>query len=101
MLGYGQSDIGSSPEDWFNLVHPDDRERLRSMIDANLAGSITPIEHRYRIRHQDGSYRWMLARAEMLRDGAIVAVGRDLDDTGGRLSAALAFEGLDGVAADV
>ena len=82
MLGYEDGDIGDSPDDWFELVHPDDRERLRSMIDANLAGSITPIEHRYRIRHHDGSYRWMLARAEMLRDDAgrvYRIVGRQTD----------------------
>jgi diguanylate cyclase (GGDEF)-like protein/PAS domain S-box-containing protein len=82
MLGYQERDIGSTPDDWFELVHPDDRERLRSMMDANLAGSITPIEHRYRIRHGDGSYRWMLARAEMLRDdqGKVYRiVGRQTD----------------------
>jgi diguanylate cyclase (GGDEF)-like protein/PAS domain S-box-containing protein len=82
MAGYQDSDIGDSPDDWFELVHPDDRERLHSMIDANLAGSMTPIEHRYRIRHRDGSYRWMLARAEMLRDDAgrvYRIVGRQTD----------------------
>ncbi len=82
MLGYQDRDIGDAPDDWFELVHPDDRERLRSMIDANLAGSITPIEHRYRVRHRDGSYRWMLARAEMLRDDAgrvYRIVGRQTD----------------------
>ena len=82
MLGYKGVEIGESAEDWFELVHPDDRERLRSMIDANVAGSITPLEHRYRIRHSDGSYRWMLARAEMLRDdsGRVYRiVGRQTD----------------------
>jgi diguanylate cyclase (GGDEF)-like protein/PAS domain S-box-containing protein len=82
MLGYDHGDIGESPEDWFALVHPDDCDRLRSMIDANVAGSITPLEHRYRIRHSDGSYRWMLARAEMLRDdsGRVYRiVGRQTD----------------------
>ena len=82
MLGYEGGEIGDSAEAWFELVHPDDRERLRSMIDANVAGSITPLEHRYRIRHSDGSYRWMLARAEMLRDdsGRVYRiVGRQTD----------------------
>ncbi|HOC44402.1 MAG TPA: EAL domain-containing protein [Thermoanaerobaculales bacterium] len=82
MLGYQDGDIGDSPDDWFELVHPDDRKRLRSMVDANLAGSMTPLEHRYRIRHHDGGYRWMLARAEMLRDdsGAVYRiVGRQTD----------------------
>ncbi len=82
MLGYVEGEIGNSPDNWFDLVHPDDRERLKTMIDANLAGSMTPLEHRYRIRHRDGDFRWMLTRAEMLRDdtGAVHRiVGRQID----------------------
>ena len=85
MLGYVEGEIGNSPDHWFDLVHTDDRERLKTMIDANLAGSMTPLEHRYRIRHRDGDYRWMLTRAEMLRDdgGAVHRiVGRQIDVDG-------------------
>jgi len=82
MLGYVEGEIGNSPDNWFDLVHPDDRERLKNLIDANLAGSMTPLEHRYRIRHRDGEYRWMLTRAEMIRDDAGSVhriVGRQID----------------------
>ena len=85
MLGYVEGEIGNSPDHWFDLVHTDDRERLKNMIDANLAGSMTPLEHRYRIRHRDGDYRWMLTRAEMLRDDAGAVhriVGRQIDVDG-------------------
>jgi diguanylate cyclase (GGDEF)-like protein/PAS domain S-box-containing protein len=84
MLGYADGDIGSSPDDWFDLVHPEDRDRLRSMVEASLAGSITPLEHRYRIRHKDGSYRWMLTRGEVIRDDQGIVrriVGRQTDIT--------------------
>ncbi len=68
MLGYAESDIGTSPEDWFERVHPDDRDRLRSVIDGNIVGNVTPLEHRYRIRHADGTYLWMMTRGEVIRD---------------------------------
>lgn len=85
MLGYADGEIGHSPDDWFNLVHPEDRERLRSIVEASVAGSITPLEHRYRIRHKDGSYRWMLTRGEVIRDERGMVrrvVGRQTDITG-------------------
>ena len=85
MLGYADNEIGNSPDDWFKLVHGDDRDRLRSIIEASLAGSITPLEHRYRIRHKDGSFRWMLARGEVIRDERGMVrrvVGRQTDITG-------------------
>jgi diguanylate cyclase (GGDEF)-like protein/PAS domain S-box-containing protein len=84
MLGYADGDIGDTPDDWYSLVHAEDRERLWSMIDASLAGSITPLEHRYRIRHKDGSYRWMLTRGEVIRDdegNVHRVVGRQTDIT--------------------
>jgi len=84
MLGYANGEIANTPDEWFGLVHPEDRDRMRSLFEANIAGSITPLEHRYRIRHKDGSYRWMLTRGEAIRDdrGAVRRiVGRQTDIT--------------------
>jgi diguanylate cyclase (GGDEF)-like protein len=66
-------------------VHAEDRDRLRSIVEASVAGSITPLEHRYRIRHKDGTYRWMLTRGEVIRDERGMVrrvVGRQTDITG-------------------
>ncbi len=84
MLGYDDAEIGNSPDDWLDLVHPEDGERLRSLIETTVAGSMTPLEHRFRIRHKDGSYRWVLTRGEVIRDerGTVHRiVGRQTDIT--------------------
>ena len=47
---------------WFALVHPDDLERLRRQIDESMAGRNPHFENEHRIRHADGSWRWVLSR---------------------------------------
>lgn len=68
MLGYGEKEIGNSPEEWFGRVHPEDRERLKMKIASHLDGSTTHFEDEYRIMHKDGNYRWALSRGLAVRD---------------------------------
>jgi PAS domain S-box-containing protein len=51
-------------------LHPEDHERVLQGLRAYLAEPGPGYETEYRLRHQDGTYRWMLARAELMRDGA-------------------------------
>jgi diguanylate cyclase (GGDEF)-like protein/PAS domain S-box-containing protein len=82
MLGYGPDEIEDSLESWLSRVHPEDLTRLRAIIDASIAGEVTVIEQRYRIRDKNGNYRWMLTRGEVVKNGAgkaIRVVGRQTD----------------------
>lgn len=51
-------------------VHPEDRERLQAAIGEALARG-GAYSHQYRVRHQDGRYRWLEAngRVELGPDG--------------------------------
>lgn len=62
MLGYAEEEIGMALAEWIDRVHPDDRERLEARLAAHHRRLISHFEHEYRIRHKDGSYRWMLCR---------------------------------------
>lgn len=68
MLGYGESDIGTDPNDWFRLVHPDDRQGLEAKIAFHLEGTVPHIESEQRLRHRDGTWRWTLIRGVAVRD---------------------------------
>lgn len=68
MLGYEEDEIGTRPEEWFSRVHPDDRKHLREELNAHLGGTKDHLEAEYRMRHKDGTYRWMLSRALAVRD---------------------------------
>lgn len=62
MLGYADDEVGSSPSDWFDLVHPEDLPGLKGRLAAHLRGKADQFSAEHRVRHHDGSDRWMLAR---------------------------------------
>jgi diguanylate cyclase (GGDEF)-like protein/PAS domain S-box-containing protein len=68
MLGYGEEQIGDSPDEWFGRVHRLDVERVRAEVEAHLAGRSSHLETECRILHDDGNYRWFLTRGLAVRD---------------------------------
>jgi len=68
MLGYEDDEISDDFDEWTRRIHPDDRERCLAAIEEHLRSphSVYRIEHR--LRHKDGSWRWILTRAASLRD---------------------------------
>ena len=86
----GSQDQGEAPSEWLDRVHPADREALQSAIVAHLAGCSARFESEHRVRHQDGSWRWVLARGQAHRDRegkAIRFSGSMMDITGPNLTA--------------
>ena len=57
-----------SRAEFLQHVHPDDVEMLRAAMGRALRDT-GDIELEYRIRHADGSIRWVLSRAHTLFDG--------------------------------
>jgi two-component system, sensor histidine kinase and response regulator len=68
MLGYDVHEIGDDYAEWESRLHPDDRARTASAIQASLDEPGVNLELEYRLRHKNGSYRWILARGIAMRD---------------------------------
>ena len=68
MLGFGDHEIENHFSSWEQLIHPDDRDSASARLRAYLAGEMPVYELEHRLRHKDGSYRWILARGVVLRD---------------------------------
>jgi PAS domain S-box-containing protein len=56
--------LGCAPEEGrissiFDLLHPDDADMLRVKFKELTSGSIERFTQQHRVRHQDGSYRWL------------------------------------------
>jgi diguanylate cyclase (GGDEF)-like protein/PAS domain S-box-containing protein len=68
MAGLTDSEIGTSPEEWFSRVHADDVVALRAAIQHHLESQSEGFEVDYRIRQQEGHYRWMTGRGMALRN---------------------------------
>jgi len=92
MLGYGESELGVSLDEWLTRVHPDDVARVREALNAHLAGKSVHYESEHRIRHRNGMFRWMLCRGAAVRDGdgAVTRLAGSLTDiTDAKVSDAL------------
>jgi diguanylate cyclase (GGDEF)-like protein/PAS domain S-box-containing protein len=89
MLGYREDEVGDTPEEWFGRVLPEDIAALQAQIRDHLDGRTTHFESHHRMRHADGSYRWMLSRGLAVRDGegrAYRMAGSQNDDTERRIA---------------
>jgi two-component system sensor histidine kinase/response regulator len=65
MLGYGSGELSAKYEDWFELVHPEDRASLRAHIIALLKGGDEDSEADMRLRRKDGSWLWLQSRGRV------------------------------------
>lgn len=59
-----QSQVGG----WLDVIHPDDRDRVREAFQAGRERRQL-IEVQQRIRRYDGQYRWFLVRQAPISDG--------------------------------
>jgi len=77
--------VGSSPEAWMTAVHPEDRDAAsRAFWDGVRSGQGFAMETRS-LRARDGSYRWHLQQAVVLRDAEgrilkFIGTTTDIDD---------------------
>jgi diguanylate cyclase (GGDEF)-like protein/PAS domain S-box-containing protein len=82
LLGFPESDSFDSPRAFLRLVHPADRESAMAILTGHYKGSTPSFSAEIRMRHRDGTYRWMLSRGQAVRDEngrAIRMVGSQTD----------------------
>src|SRR5215213_3160756 len=68
MLGYDESEVGVSPDEWLDRLHQDDWTRVRQSVAEHIAHGNGHYESEHRLRHRDGTYRWVLCRAAAIRN---------------------------------
>jgi PAS domain S-box-containing protein len=68
MFGYAPDEFPTTAAATMALVHPDDRDRLERLLRANFARETRDFNSEHRIRRRDGSYRWVLIRAQTTWD---------------------------------
>lgn len=82
-LGYGGGSWTPSLEEWRNRLHPDDAPQVMAAMVTQRGAERMEME--YRLRHRDGSWRWMLDRGRVVEWDAsgepLRAVGTLLDVT--------------------
>ena len=71
MLGLPpDSDHDGSYKAWLPLIHPDDVEGAMARLKEHLSGADPAFLCEFRMRHQDGGWRWLQARGSARERGA-------------------------------
>jgi PAS domain S-box-containing protein len=68
ILGYADDEIADVFDSWLSLIHPDDIGPTLAIQNAYLDGRAPAYAPEFRLRHKDGSYRWILSRGVALRN---------------------------------
>ncbi len=68
ILGYEGQDLKNEFATFISLVFEDDLERVNSHIQQYLSGKIKEYSLEFRMKHKDGSLRWIHSKGEALRD---------------------------------
>jgi rsbT co-antagonist protein RsbR len=83
-LGYPKSVFLEEGRAWLELVHPDDAARFAASFTILMKDGKQDIK--YRVRHKDGSYRWLYDERKLLRDAEgkpteVLGAWRDISDS--------------------
>lgn len=71
MLGVEPEAARLEPKFWSSRLHPEDGPRVLGALRRTIEGTADLYEAEYRLRHADGSWRWVLDRGRALeRDAA-------------------------------
>ncbi|MCB9879506.1 MAG: PAS domain S-box protein [Planctomycetes bacterium] len=90
-LGYAPDEIVDDFDAWRSRLHPDDVAPTMAALDAHLTGEASAYVVEFRLRHRDGTYRWIYVRGEAQRDPegrAVRLVGCHVDITAQKEAAA-------------
>ncbi len=67
ILGYEPFSMPANFETFEKMVHPDDVAELNEYLQEYLIGDRDKYEYEFRMRHRDGTYRWILTRGAAVR----------------------------------
>ena len=83
-LGYQPDELADRIATWESLLHPDEREHAVKRVRNFLKSSQPHYENEFRMRHRDGSYRWIMAQGEKQYDAngnPVRLIGSHIDIT--------------------
>ncbi|MGB7543756.1 MAG: diguanylate cyclase, partial [Burkholderiales bacterium] len=73
-FGYRRDDLGRTRRSWYDLIHPEDRDRVVTGLHRLLELGGESWSDEYRLRRADGSYAFVYDRGHVIRDGSDKAV---------------------------
>jgi len=83
MLGYHPGEFEASFESWENLIHPEDIEEAKRLIQLHFENRQETYEVEFRMKTKSGDYKWILGRGKVYErdngDKPMKVVGTHVD----------------------
>ncbi len=73
ILGLSEEDTYATTAHWLDRVHPQDRAMVDNALRSHQQGETARFRSEHRIRHGDGSWRWVVVRGLAQRNEAGLA----------------------------
>jgi len=67
-IGYKEHELENNFETWISLLHPDESEKVQKKAKNYLENPEGQYVNEFRFRHKNGTYIWILAKAEAIKD---------------------------------
>jgi len=85
-IGYAEDELNGGFSDFIHLLHPEDRQTVLAAMERYIAAPSPARELEFRLRHKNGSDRWMMCRLSLAEEsgGRRKLRGVHLDITGRR-----------------
>ena len=86
MLGYGANEFEHTGATWLHLLCPEDKDITQAALERHLDGNDPAYEAEFRLRHKDGSWRWILASGRVIdsapdgRPQRMAGIHKDITD---------------------
>lgn len=66
MLGFTAGELTQGYQDFVDLVHPDDLQRVQAAAQAHIAGQAPVYSEDFRMRCKNGAWKWILTRGTVV-----------------------------------
>ena len=67
-IGFEEDEVDDDYEEWRSRIHPDDLKSTLEITQKSIAEGRQNHKTEFRFRHRDGSYRWIMVQASILKD---------------------------------
>jgi PAS domain S-box-containing protein len=67
-IGYLEGELENSFSTWIDHLHPDESDKIQKNVNDYLENPVGKYINEFRFRHKNGSYVWIEARAEVIKD---------------------------------
>ena len=68
MLGFKDSEVPNRLDAWLELIHPEDQEVIRNLLEKLRKGEVPNYDTDHRLRCKDGKYKWIHLRLTVIFD---------------------------------